>query len=124
MVFKYRLNEIVGLFYSEKSQFWSGLRLYYSRFFQAQNQIISSLLRTILKVTVFLKLNVKIHTCKNTRILTQQKSPLSRAFYGWGGRIRTSGMPGPKPGALPLGDAPMRQLLYIIVTKAHCQAEN
>ena len=25
---------------------------------------------------------------------------------GWGGRIRTSEMPGPKPGALPLGDAP------------------
>ena len=24
----------------------------------------------------------------------------------WGGRIRTSEMPGPKPGALPLGDAP------------------
>lgn len=31
-----------------------------------------------------------------------------RSFSGWGGRIRTSEMPGPKPGALPLGDAPSR----------------
>ena len=27
--------------------------------------------------------------------------------FGWDGRIRTSEMPGPKPGALPLGDVPM-----------------
>ena len=26
---------------------------------------------------------------------------------GWDGRIRTSEMPGPKPGALPLGDVPL-----------------
>ena len=35
------------------------------------------------------------------------KNPSKRGIYGWGGRIRTSEMPGPKPGALPLGDAPM-----------------
>ena len=27
--------------------------------------------------------------------------------FGWGGRIRTSEMAGPKPAALPLGDAPI-----------------
>ena len=26
---------------------------------------------------------------------------------GWDGRTRTSEMPGPKPGALPLGDIPL-----------------
>ena len=36
-----------------------------------------------------------------------KKDPLRRSFLiFWGGRIRTSEMPGPKPGALPLGDAP------------------
>ena len=35
----------------------------------------------------------------------------------WGERIRTSEMPGPKPGALPLGDAPMAYL-YIIEYQA------
>ena len=33
-------------------------------------------------------------------------------FIFWGERIRTSEMPGPKPGALPLGDAPLRYDYY------------
>ncbi len=30
-----------------------------------------------------------------------------RELIGWGERIRTSEMAGPKPAALPLGDAPL-----------------
>ena len=58
---------------------------------------------------------VLIHRPKRTL----KKTYLRRSFLRfWGGRIRTSEMPGPKPGALPLGDAPIRlsvfRLLYII----------
>ena len=42
-----------------------------------------------------------------------KKRPIrDRSFLNWGGRIRTSEMAGPKPAALPLGDAPSR--LYSI----------
>ena len=40
---------------------------------------------------------------------------MRRVLIGWGGRTRTSEMPGPKPGALPLGDTPtVTQLSYYI----------
>ena len=38
---------------------------------------------------------------------------MSSSLIFWGERIRTSEMPGPKPGALPLGDAPSRHLIII-----------
>ena len=55
-------------------------------------------------------------------IKTKQKDLISQVLFGWGGRIRTSEMAGPKPAALPLGDAPivrLRLLFYYI--KFHCQ---
>lgn len=59
------------------------------------------------EVILILKLNVKIQCT----FRMQQKRPF-RVLVGWGGRIRTSGMAGPKPAALPLGDAPLH-LYYI-----------
>ena len=38
---------------------------------------------------------------------------MSSFLIFWGERIRTSDMPGPKPGALPLGDAPSRHFIII-----------
>ena len=38
------------------------------------------------------------------------KKGICMPFFNWGGRIRTSGMAGPKPAALPLGDAPLHLL--------------
>ncbi len=43
-----------------------------------------------------------------------KKSSQMRALIGWGGRTRTSEMPGPKPGALPLGDAPSGKYYHTI----------
>ena len=51
----------------------------------------------------------------------KKRLSLESLLIGWGGRIRTSGMAGPKPAALPLGDAPSRQHLYIIKHITACQ---
>lgn len=37
---------------------------------------------------------------------------LNRFINGWGGRIRTLGMPEPESGALPLGDTPLNKKLH------------
>ena len=51
--------------------------------------------------TIMLFLGIKF-------LINQIKNLFSRTgFLFWGGRIRTSGMAGPKPAALPLGDAPI-----------------
>lgn len=42
--------------------------------------------------------------CANNK--ATKNSPCDE-LIGWGGRIRTSEMAGPKPAALPLGDAPI-----------------
>ena len=43
---------------------------------------------------------------ENNFTKVKQKTP-EKGVFGWGGRIRTSEMAGPKPAALPLGDAPL-----------------
>ena len=45
-------------------------------------------------------------------IYSNKKRPPKRSFKIWDGRIRTSEMPGPKPGALPLGDVPSSTPIY------------
>ncbi len=37
---------------------------------------------------------------------------LKKYKKNWDGRTRTSEMPGPKPGALPLGDIPISTIIY------------
>ena len=56
---------------------------------------------------------ISIHTTKN--------SPFGE-LIGWDGRIRTSEMPGPKPGALPLGDVPL-SLTSIILLRAYLKVK-
>ena len=58
--------------------------------------------------------------CANNK--ATKNSPCDE-LIGWGGRIRTSEMAGPKPAALPLGDVPIfnyQQYLFYPL-KIKCQ---
>ena len=46
-----------------------------------------------------------------------KKDLIVQVLNGWGGRIRTSEMAGPKPAALPLGDAPSCSYIYNIISR-------
>ena len=77
--------------------------------------LASELRRSYLKVLAIIHPS---HTCTLFTISTSN-FPTKNSSYdeliGWGGRIRTSEMAGPKPAALPLGDAPIFFRIYILV---------